>query len=471
MCLLWKTTSDFWEINQKVFRNLIMRNYKKMSFRSQDFGPEISNYLLEGNKWQDIMFDIYINTDFTFFINFLEQIPRLKELKITNIYLGRQLYRKWKIFDDYLLNRMRKEHPEYSECRVKYEVQINQKIFQKIMPKYNLWSSSILILWDIFNYTFKCTPNRGRIFSLAASYEWMKYQVDSIEYETVPMSKTVHELTLFDIPHQWEVSPHLIVKLLMDNIYYDADLNNKTCLFDFWGISLKFNRWTEFEFKQLVQLLNTCSEIKEESKDEKTLSNINVSFAEYTSNSCFSVSLRNCYIFYEDKYDTYLIKSENATLWFGKTCKIFYSDDDIYIFNRFIKMDLEKCTPVDKSDIIHQKFISLTSKATWKGFKEVKRFFAIFNRDFDEIVVRFPTAKIMPRLTEAKLVTFQFDYKYFYTPYKHPISVKLGMSHSINTNQNWWCNLLFMYTFTILVFLPRIECEKRQEGSSQTTRT
>ena len=115
-----------------------MRNYKKMSFRSQDFGPEISNYLLEGNKWQDIMFDIYINTDFTFFINFLEQIPRLKELKITNIYLGRQLYRKWKIFDDYLLNRMRKEHPEYSECRVKYEVQINQKIFQKIMPKYNL---------------------------------------------------------------------------------------------------------------------------------------------------------------------------------------------------------------------------------------------------------------------------------------------------------------------------------------------
>ena len=90
-------------------------------------------------------------------------------------------------------------------------------------------------------------------------------------------------------------------------------------------------------------------------------------------------------------------------------------------------MDLQNCQLVDTTHIDHQKFIFLTKRAASHGLKANKQFFAIFNKDFEEIIVRYPTAKILPCITETKLLTFKYLFKEMYWPYTHPINIKLSM--------------------------------------------
>ena len=59
---------------------------------------------------------------------------------------------------------------------------------------------------------------------------------------TVPLSKTIHELTLIEIRHKLELAPWMILDSLMSKVYFDIDENQYEGLFDFWFVNLRFNK-------------------------------------------------------------------------------------------------------------------------------------------------------------------------------------------------------------------------------------
>ena len=116
----------------------------------------------------------------------------------------------------------------------------------------------------------------------------------------------------------------------------------------------------------------------------------------------YSVCHKNGLLFYKSKGKWYIIKSHNLEITFGPCSKIYYSNQNVFVFESWVQMDLSKIEVLAQDDKSYKMFNYYLSEIKENWFEKHGNYFAIINKNYHKFKFDFLFKHFLPNPKSIK---------------------------------------------------------------------